>query len=1075
MRLGDGGGDGGLPAGQWSADPDTGVVNLTEAALARLINPDPIDKWYILDPEPIARGQFAVVYHCRHRITGEEFAAKFSSRWRLGADCTADIVHEIAVCAMLKPTQRTVQLQDVFSTETEFILVMEFGAGGDLQTLLDEDMVPYERDVISFTRQLLEGLVFIHDQNIVHLDIKPQNLVLMGEFPECAVKLCDFEISRVLTPGREVREILGTPDYVAPEILHYEPITKKTDMWSLGVLTYVLLTGFLPFGGDNDQETFLQISKGELDFPAELFEDISPEAIDFMKRLLLRQPERRMSARECLNHSWMKKEVNRPTRPTTLNLSTTLSSAPPPVPSAPGTPITPVPVTPLTPAPMTPMSAVPPEVTTPSRDIGLPPFHPNSPLKHSPSFTGSISTLTSPVSSMPPVAPASLQRQESRVLAKHNLERLRSMSKSREVLSERIQMSNLKKTISKSRERLFDAKLGISRSRERLMGLRSFSQSVEALTALSRLNQGNSRYQSCNNIFLPMLAPSEKEDDVPCRMYKSLAAIDQIDGIECTHKLGYFESRFCKDDEDYNDHVTRHNTNMNSVFMPQDSTKSASDIASEARLRGGGRGGRGADVCDKRCTRHSHRQPEAQHTQKIPKVNRAERMKREAQRRRKERKEREKEEKEKEKNKHIVSDPEVVARTSNKISHDKLSEGASSPVGRRGSVSHVEQRLAERHERQQERLEKQEREERRCSISGRRRGSVDCDRSTVTEKMRTHKTSSGLGVSHERPRSTTPTRRQKGKKGSNEGSDVSQASSMESVDGNLDSPRSPTRPKRPTSLNLPEIKILAKPSPKSEDENDNIVKQESQGDHDEAYVSLEEPSLYIRSRSLEDNETNESDRTLVENKQETRTQEALETIQNLVIKEVSELDVYPEKSDSTETNETEKDQSLQVTSERGLANSGELTVIREEDDGSHNKSARSYLRSVSNSSDFGSMVSEGSEGSVDREDGPLRSPGAEGEFHSEWRGRLRSMSIQPNCAAPNKSRGRARSNSIHLEPNVNNRARPWGELCNGAVARAMEKFNIKEDAMTSAGRTIQQRRLSTPVMSPTEEESAFLP
>lgn len=563
---------------------------------------------------------------------------------------------------------------------------------------------------------------------------------------------------------------------------------------------------------------------------------------------------------------------------------------------------------------------------------------------------------------------------------------------------------------------------------------------------------------------------------MPCRMYKSLAAIDQIDGIECTHKLGYFESRFCKDDEDYNDHVTRHNTNMNSVFMPQDSTKPASggDIASEARLRGGGRGGRGADMCDKRCTRH--RQPEAQHTQKIPKVNRAERMKREAQRRRKERKEREKEEKEKEKNKHIVSDPEVVARTSNKISHEKLSEGASSPVGRRGSVSHVEQRLAERHERQQERLEKQEREERRSSISGRRRGSVDCDRSTVTEKMRTSKTGCGLGVSHDRPRSTTPTRRHKGKKGSNEGSDVSQASSMESVDGNLDSPRSPARPKRPTSLNLPEIKIIAKPSPKSEDENDNIVKQESQGFHDEAYVSLEEPSLYIRSRSLEDNESNESDRTLVENKQETRTQEALEAIQNLVIKEASELDVYPEKDNNTETNKAEKNQSLQVASERGLANSGELTAIQEEDGDSHNKSPRSFLRSVSNSSDIGSMISEGSESSMDREDGLLRSPGVDGEFQSEWKGRLRSMSIQPGCNnAPSKSRGRARSNSIHLEPNVNNRARPWGELCNGAVARAMEKFNIKEEAMTTAGRTIQQRRLSTPVISPTEEESAFLP
>ncbi|KAK4289665.1 hypothetical protein Pmani_037383 [Petrolisthes manimaculis] len=86
---------------------------------------DPLDKWYIRDTNPIARGQFAVVYHCTHRITGQEFAAKFSSRVRLGIDSTKDILHEVAVCAMLKPNVRTVQLCDVFSNEEEMVLVME--------------------------------------------------------------------------------------------------------------------------------------------------------------------------------------------------------------------------------------------------------------------------------------------------------------------------------------------------------------------------------------------------------------------------------------------------------------------------------------------------------------------------------------------------------------------------------------------------------------------------------------------------------------------------------------------------------------------------------------------------------------------------------------------------------------------------------------------------------------------------------------------------------------------------------------------------------------------------------------
>ncbi|XP_076240302.1 uncharacterized protein LOC143182880 isoform X2 [Calliopsis andreniformis] len=129
---------------------------------------------------------------------------------------------------------------------------------------------------------------------------------MMGSFPECEVKLCDFEISRVILEGTEVREILGTPDYVAPEILHYEPITLAADMWSLGVTTYVLLTGFSPFGGETDQETFQNISLGEVDFPEELFGDISAQAKDFVARLLVLDPSARMTAKQCLRHDWLR-------------------------------------------------------------------------------------------------------------------------------------------------------------------------------------------------------------------------------------------------------------------------------------------------------------------------------------------------------------------------------------------------------------------------------------------------------------------------------------------------------------------------------------------------------------------------------------------------------------------------------------------------------------------------------------------------------------------------------------------------------------------------------------------------
>ncbi len=90
--------------------------------------------------------------------------------------------------------------------------------GGDFQTVLDEDMVPFEEDVKGFLKQILEALTFVHERDIAHLDIKPQNIVLMGAFPNCEIKLCDLEVARVIQKGESIREIIGTPDYVGESV-----------------------------------------------------------------------------------------------------------------------------------------------------------------------------------------------------------------------------------------------------------------------------------------------------------------------------------------------------------------------------------------------------------------------------------------------------------------------------------------------------------------------------------------------------------------------------------------------------------------------------------------------------------------------------------------------------------------------------------------------------------------------------------------------------------------------------------------------------------------------------------------
>lgn len=183
--------------------------------------------------------------------------------------------------------------------------------GGELQAMIDEEGALTEEQTRICMKEILAAIQFLHKKQIAHLDLKPQNILLAGEKIQgnrnskyiliavnlCilyfidGLKLCDFGISRVVEEGGKIREILGTPDYVAPEVLQYEPLSLQTDIWSVGVLTYVLLTGCSPFGGDTKQETFLNISKCALTFPEELFDDISSLAIDFIRCALKIKPQ----------------------------------------------------------------------------------------------------------------------------------------------------------------------------------------------------------------------------------------------------------------------------------------------------------------------------------------------------------------------------------------------------------------------------------------------------------------------------------------------------------------------------------------------------------------------------------------------------------------------------------------------------------------------------------------------------------------------------------------------------------------------------------------------------------------
>jgi serine/threonine protein kinase len=184
-------------------------------------------------------------------------------------------------------------------------LIMEYISGGELfERVVADDFNLTERDCVIFLRQICEGVKYMHDNRIVHLDLKPENILCKTKQSR-QVKLIDFGLARELKVGESTRILFGTPEFIAPEVISFEPISFASDMWSVGVITYVLLSGLSPFMGDNDNETYSNITRAEYDFDDDSFDRISDSAKDFITSLLVKRPEKRISACECLKHGWL--------------------------------------------------------------------------------------------------------------------------------------------------------------------------------------------------------------------------------------------------------------------------------------------------------------------------------------------------------------------------------------------------------------------------------------------------------------------------------------------------------------------------------------------------------------------------------------------------------------------------------------------------------------------------------------------------------------------------------------------------------------------------------------------------
>ncbi|NXU00527.1 MYLK3 kinase, partial [Buphagus erythrorhynchus] len=247
-------------------------------------------------------GRFGQVHKCTEISTGLNLAAKIIKV--KGAKEKEEVKNEINIMNQLNHVN-LIQLYDAFEAKNNITLIMEYLDGGELfDRITDENYRLTELDAILFTKQICEGVHYLHQHYILHLDLKPENILCVNHTGN-QIKIIDFGLARRYKPCEKLKVNFGTPEFLAPEVVNYDFVSFPTDMWSVGVITYMLLSGLSPFLGETDAETMNYVVNCSWDFDAEAFEQLSEDAKDFISRLLVKEKSCRMSATQCLKHEWL--------------------------------------------------------------------------------------------------------------------------------------------------------------------------------------------------------------------------------------------------------------------------------------------------------------------------------------------------------------------------------------------------------------------------------------------------------------------------------------------------------------------------------------------------------------------------------------------------------------------------------------------------------------------------------------------------------------------------------------------------------------------------------------------------
>ena len=262
----------------------------------------------------IGESEGSAVYRVQNNYTEEIRAMKIIKKSPENMDTISDkekkeedeISNEIKVLRSLDHPN-ILKIFEFFSSKDSYTIVTEFCSGGDLfQEIIDKG--PFKEKYCAFVLyQILSAINHCHANHIIHRDLKPENVLIVdkdkNDFPR--IKICDFGTSQIFEKGKAQRKVFGSPYYLAPEI-YDKNYNEKCDLWSCGIILYILLSARPPFGGEEDEEIIESVKLGRYDLESSPFNSLTPNCLDLLKKLLTIDPKQRISAQEALQHKWFK-------------------------------------------------------------------------------------------------------------------------------------------------------------------------------------------------------------------------------------------------------------------------------------------------------------------------------------------------------------------------------------------------------------------------------------------------------------------------------------------------------------------------------------------------------------------------------------------------------------------------------------------------------------------------------------------------------------------------------------------------------------------------------------------------